>query len=160
MALLSSQTNKFDHAATLRALDRIDELRVKFACNLPYVEPVEAHALLEAGVAMLIDVRCAAERQFGGYVPQSVHVPWALDASFVPNRGFLKSLAKHAHSEDALLFLCRSGQRAELAAHAARCAGFFRSFIVQSGFDGDLNSAQQRGTLNGWRFHNLPWIEG
>ena len=50
------------------------------ANGLPYpggISPPAAWALVSSGQAVLVDVRSNEERVFVGYVPGSVHVPWA-----------------------------------------------------------------------------------
>jgi hypothetical protein len=32
-------------------------------------------------------------------------------------------------------------------------------FNVLEGFEGDLDDNYQRGRLNGWRTHGLPWVQ-
>ena len=58
-----------------------------------------------------------------------------------------------------MLLLCRSGKRSALAAEAATKAGLAHVFNVQEGFEGDADDHRQRGHFNGWRFHNLPWVQ-
>ena len=57
------------------------------------------------------------------------------------------------------LLLCRSGKRSALAAEAATKAGAPFVFNVLEGFEGDLDENYQRGRLNGWRTHGLPWVQ-
>jgi hypothetical protein len=41
----------------------------------------------------------------------------------------------------------------------ARDAGYAQAFNVLEGFEGQRNHAQQRGFIDGWRRHGLPWIQ-
>jgi rhodanese-related sulfurtransferase len=124
------------------------------------VAPVDAWALVQAGKASLVDVRTVEERKFVGYVPESVHVAWATGTSLTRNPRFVRELEAKVGGKDAvILLLCRSGNRSAQAADAAAKAGFTHVYNVLEGFEGDLNDAQRRGTSNGWRFHDLPWIQ-
>jgi rhodanese-related sulfurtransferase len=130
------------------------------AAGLPYaggVAPADAWALVKAGGALLVDVRTAEERVFVGHVPDSLHVPWATGTSLTRNPRFARELEAKTGKEAVVLLLCRSGNRSALAAEAAAKAGFTQVYNVLEGFEGDLDDAGQRGALNGWRRHGLPW---
>jgi rhodanese-related sulfurtransferase len=133
------------------------------AQGLPYagaVSPAEAWALAASGRAVLVDVRSPEERAFVGYVPGSVHVPWASGTALTRNPRFARELeAKLGGKDKVALLLCRSGKRSALAAAAAAQAGLVLAFGVLEGFEGDLDDRQQRGQLNGWRKHGLPWVQ-
>ncbi|MDR2331320.1 MAG: rhodanese-like domain-containing protein, partial [Comamonas sp.] len=68
-------------------------------------------------------------------------------------------LATHGGKDAVALLLCRSGKRSVLAAQAAEAAGFRHVFNVQEGFEGELDAQQQRGHGDGWRYHQLPWVQ-
>lgn len=123
------------------------------------VSPRDAWALFSSGEAVLVDVRTAEERKFVGYVPDSVHVPWATGTSLTRNPRFVRELEAKTGKDAVILLLCRSGNRSALAADAAAKAGFTQVFNVLEGFEGDLNDGQHRGTLNGWRYLGLPWVQ-
>jgi rhodanese-related sulfurtransferase len=130
------------------------------AAGLPYagdITPKQAWQLFCEGHAQLVDVRSAAERQFVGFVPCSIHVPWATGRPLTRNPNFLHELETSVGKDQTVLLLCRSGKRSALAAEAATLAGFHHAFNVLEGFEGDLNNQAQRGHVNGWRFHALPW---
>ncbi|WP_454725315.1 MULTISPECIES: rhodanese-like domain-containing protein [Cupriavidus] len=130
--------------------------------GLPYagrVTPQQAWALFSAGEAVLVDVRTAEERKFVGYVPDSVHVPWATGTSLTRNPRFVRELEAKTGKDAVVLLLCRSGNRSALAAEAAAKAGLANVFNVLEGFEGDLDERQRRGRSGGWRFHDLPWVQ-
>lgn len=133
------------------------------AQGLPYagsVAPVDAWALVQAGQAVLVDVRSAEERTFVGQVPGSLHVAWATGTSLQRNPRFVRELeAKVRDKDEVVLLLCRSGKRSALAAEAAARAGFAHAYNVLEGFEGELDAQQQRGHHDGWRFHGLPWTQ-
>ena len=127
------------------------------------VTPAQAWQLLQAGDAVLVDVRSAEERKFVGHVPGSVHVPWATGTALTRNPRFVRELgaklAPQGGKEAVALLLCRSGKRSVLAAQAAAAAGFAHVFNVLEGFEGEIDAAQQRGGSDGWRFRQLPWVQ-
>jgi rhodanese-related sulfurtransferase len=134
------------------------------AAGLPYaggVPPAVAWRLLGAQSVQLVDVRTFEERKFVGHVPGSVHVPWATGTSLTRNPRFVRELeAKLVGGKDAVvLLLCRSGKRSALAAEAATKAGFASVFNVLEGFEGEIDAQQHRGSSDGWRFHQLPWVQ-
>jgi rhodanese-related sulfurtransferase len=132
---------------------------------LPYfgaVTPSEAHALLRTMPnAELIDVRTRAEWDYVGRVPGSILIEWNTYPDGMRNPGFLDELRRAVTDPDApVLFFCRSGQRSDGAARAARAAGYSKAFNVLEGFEGDKDAAGQRGHLGGWRKAGLPWVQG
>jgi rhodanese-related sulfurtransferase len=133
------------------------------ANGLPYaggITPTDAWALVSSGQAVLVDVRSNEERVFVGYVPDSLHVPWATGTALMRNPRFARELeAKVGGRDKAVLLLCRSGKRSALAAEAFTKAGAPLAFNVLEGFEGDLDDNQQRGHLNGWRQRGLPWVQ-
>ncbi len=130
--------------------------------ELPYagaVTPLEAWALQSAGAATIVDVRTRAEWKFVGRVPGVPLVEWQrLDEAGL-NPGFLEQLAEVVGRGEAVLFLCRSAVRSDLAAEHAAQAGYERAYNVLEGFEGDLDADQRRGTRGGWRHAGLPWIQ-
>ena len=73
------------------------------------VTPQAAWALFSSGQAVLVDVRTAEERAFVGYVPDSVHVPWATGTSLTRNPRFVRELESKTGKDKTILLLCRSG---------------------------------------------------
>lgn len=135
------------------------------------VVPAEAWAMLKSDPeARLIDVRSSAEWSFVG-VPdlasvgrKTVLVAWATFPGMVRNPDFVneleRQLAAVGHRRGApLLFLCRSGARSRAAAIAATEAGLGPAYNVAEGFEGDLDKAQHRASLGGWKRAGLPWAQ-
>ncbi len=130
--------------------------------GLPYaggLPPAQAWALVQAGQAILVDVRSAEERKFVGHVPGSVHVPWATGTSLTRNPRFARELEAKVGKNAVVLLLCRSGKRSVQAAQAAAQAGMLNVFNVLEGFEGEPDAQQQRGHFDGWRFRGLPWVQ-
>lgn len=122
------------------------------------VTPQEAWRLMRCEHVPLVDVRTAAEYKFVGRVPGSTHVEWR-GADAQPATTFVQALREKANAEQPLLLLCRSGVRSDAAARVAAAAGFKRVYNVLEGFEGQIDAAQQRGRIDGWRRHGLPWVQ-
>ena len=121
------------------------------------LSPIDAWQLIQQQHAILIDVRTNEERKFVGYIPQSLHIPWATGTAFNRNPRFLKELESKVSKDQIILLICRSGRRSSLAAVAAFNAGFKHIYNVLEGFEGDIDANGQRGKLGGWRHAGLPW---
>ena len=143
-------------ASLQAARDAAREAQAPFAGE---VHPRDAWALVHGGEAILVDVRSAEERYFVGYVPGSLHVPWATGTTLTRNPRFVAQLEEALDKNAVLLLLCRSGKRSALAATAATQSGFASAFNVLEGFEGELDTCGKRGRVDGWRFHGLPWVQ-
>jgi len=157
---LSAQdaTSQPDELDTLLAAAR-ERARAE---GLPFaggVTPTEAWELASAGYAVLVDVRTNEERKFVGHVPDTLHVAWMTGTAMTRNPRFVKELEAKVRKDAVVLFLCRSGKRSAAAAEAASKAGFANAFNILEGFEGDLDADTRRGSLGGWRYHALPWIQ-
>jgi len=135
------------------------------AMNLPYAGallPLEVHTLMQnVPGAKLIDVRTQAEWDYVGHVPESVLIEWNTYPSGQRNPRFVEQLqARVARTEAPVMFLCRSGARSHHAAVAATQAGYPNSYNVLEGFEGEKDPHGHRGTVGGWRFAGLPWVQG
>lgn len=138
------------------------------------VTPGEAYNLLERTPgAVLADVRTRAEWAYVGLPDLTgiggrlVTVEWISFPAMRPNPAFTAELVEACGGDlpDRLFFICRSGARsmaaAGLVAAAAADAGRpVRCTNVAEGFEGDLDAAGHRGTVNGWKVAGLPWRQG
>lgn len=133
--------------------------------ELPYLgalTPTEAWSLLnEDESAVLIDVRTDAEMDWVGYVSfspdRSLHVEWNDYPDGVRNPDFMTQIAARVEPHQTILFLCRSGARSHHAAVLAAKNGYTKAINVLEGFEGDKDECHRRSSINGWRFHGLPW---
>jgi rhodanese-related sulfurtransferase len=110
----------------------------------------------QSGIAVLVDVRSDAEREWVGYVPGAVSVAWKQWPGMVMNTAFDESLGAAVASGKKVVFLCRSGVRSVAAARRATELGL-EAYNILEGFEGDPDANAQRGHQGGWRFHGLPW---
>lgn len=121
------------------------------------VSPQDAWALFQDRQVVIVDVRTHEERKFVGYVPDTIHIPWATGTAFNRNPRFAKELETKVGKDKVILLLCRSGKRSAAAASVAYNTGFPSVYNIDQGFEGDLDETAHRGSFNGWRHHHLPW---
>ena len=115
-------------------------------------------ASIKDGRVRLVDVRTAPEVRYVGCVPGALQAEWHGSDPEQVDR-FLRDLKAVAQPDETVLLLCRSGVRSHHAARVARDAGYRDVFNVLEGFEGQRNHSQQRGFIDGWRSHGLPWIQ-
>ena len=140
-----------------RAKDRAAELDLPYAGALT---PAEAWTVLQnAPGARIVDVRTRAEWDWVGRIPGAVEIEWQGYPAGQPNPDFLAQLKRQIDTESLVMFICRSGVRSHNAACLASEAGFSACYNVLEGFEGEIDAQQHRGGGDGWRFHNLPWVQ-
>jgi sulfur dioxygenase len=122
------------------------------------VTPTLAHTWLQAGDAVLVDVRTDAEREWVGFVPGAVAVAWKQWPGMAMNPDFDAALRAAVPAGKKVLLLCRSGVRSVAAAKRATELGL-EAYNILEGFEGDADAAAHRGTRSGWRYHGLPWAQ-
>ena len=130
------------------------------------ISPPQAWEILQEDKnAVLLDVRSRMEFDYVGHVPNSVFVSlkeppaWESDGDFVNKvKDALQVYRPGQEAEDiAVLALCRSGARSMAAAEELTSSGFKNVMNVAEGFEGDKDDQNHRNSINGWRFHGLPW---
>lgn len=131
--------------------------------NLPYegaLYPDEAYEILQSAPgARLVDVRCRAELDWVGHIPNAVEIEWLSYPGMKANPNFSAALQQQVDKEALVLFICRSGARSNAATIAATQAGYPDSYNILEGFEGDKDANEHRNTTNGWRKAGLPWIQ-
>jgi sulfur dioxygenase len=120
------------------------------------VSPALAWDWVQAGEAVLVDVRTDAEREWVGFVPGAVPAAWKQWPGMALNPQFDSTVQQAAAGGKKLVLLCRSGVRSIAAAQRATQLGL-TAYNILEGFEGDPNTQAQRGHLGGWRHHGLPW---
>lgn len=131
------------------------------------ISPKEAWDILEKDPkAVLVDVRTHAEWAYVGLpdvsgVGKELHmISWILFPKGEVNTEFTDDLEDQVPDKDAtVLFLCRSGVRSIAAAEAATAAGYGKAYNILTGFEGDKDGDQHRGTVGGWKVEGLPWVQ-
>lgn len=139
--------------------------------SVTQITPKDAFELLKNDQnSVLIDVRTFEEFNFVGFVNSSsfnnrmVLLPWLLapamneNPEFAPNlENSLKKLFGDQSQDAKALFICRTGGRSNSAANYAENLGYKNCYNVVAGFEGELDSKEQRGNVNGWKASDLPW---
>ena len=133
------------------------------------LSPKDAWAWLQAEQArrqasgqdgpLFVDVRMEIESLYVGRPPGVENIPWYEDPDLTPDpQRVAAAVEQEAGSRDRpVLLICRSGKRTLDAGQALEAAGFTDVAHVVHGFEGDLNDAFKRSSLNGWRHDGLPW---
>lgn len=111
---------------------------------------------VQAGEAVLVDVRTDAEREWVGFVPGAVPVAWKQWPGMAMNPGFDQAIQAAAAGDKPLVLLCRSGVRSIAAAKRATELGL-TAYNILEGFEGDPDTQAHRNRKGGWRHQGLPW---
>ncbi|MGH8475739.1 MAG: rhodanese-like domain-containing protein [Methylococcales bacterium] len=123
------------------------------------LNPLEAWRFIQHNPSsVLVDVRTEMEYSYVGHPCGAVHIAWKELPAFTVNPNFVLDVQKQVPEKATpVLLLCRSGQRSLAAANGLHEAGYTNLVNINEGFEGPLDANKHRGTLGGWRFHNLPW---
>jgi len=120
------------------------------------VFPELAWQWVQAGEAILVDVRSDAERSWVGFVPEAKALAWKQWPAMEINPVFDTEIQALAKAGQKLVLLCRSGVRSVAAAQRAQQLGV-EAYNILEGFEGDPDAHAHRGVLGGWRKRGLPW---
>lgn len=123
------------------------------------ITPQLAWSWVQAGEAVLVDVRTDAEREWVGFVPGSVALAWKQWPGMAINPDFDAGLRAAVAADQKAVLLCRSGVRSIAAARRATELGL-EAYNILEGFEGDPDELAHRGRKGGWRYHGLPWRQG
>lgn len=131
------------------------------------ISPQRAWELLkEEPGALLIDVRSMLEFEYVGHPVGAVNIPWKEFPGWRVRPDFARMVRQVLESRQEinaeieslpLLLICRSGRRSLEAGEELVRQGFRNVYNIGEGFDGVRDAANHRSTINGWRYHNLPW---
>ncbi|MBF0620517.1 MAG: rhodanese-like domain-containing protein [Magnetococcales bacterium] len=122
--------------------------------------PQQAHAFLEENKeAAFIDIRMELEHFFVGHPPRVENISWQDYPDFEINEDFLKEISNVAKKDKPIVLICRSGHRSIDAGNFLLENGFTLVYNVLEGFEGDRDEHHHRSSINGWRFHGLPWVQ-
>ncbi len=129
------------------------------------LNPVQAWEMIQhTANAVLIDVRSRMEFEYVGHPVGAINIVWKEPPDWRVNPDFSAQFEKVLAEElqrppqdTTILTICRSGKRSREAAENLAEHGFTNLFNIAEGFEGERDGNKHRGTLNGWRFHGLPW---
>ena len=136
---------------------------------MKHLSPQEAWAWLQAETErrqaagleapLFVDVRMEIESLYVGRPPGVENIPWYEYPDLTPDPARFAAAVEAEAGDKArpVLLICRSGKRTLDAGQALEASGFKDVAHVVHGFEGDLDAAFKRSTLNGWRFEDLPW---
>jgi rhodanese-related sulfurtransferase len=127
-------------------------------------------ALSREPKAVLVDVRTTAEWNYVGLPDlttigkQPLRIEWQSFPSGQVNPKFAEAvdaeLKKSSASQDVpVFFICRSGARSASAAAAMTAIGYTNGYNVSDGFEGQRDEGGHRGTIEGWKAADLPWVQ-
>ncbi|CAN7213307.1 rhodanese-like domain-containing protein [Acidovorax sp. LjRoot74] len=120
------------------------------------ITPQQAWQWVQAGQAVLVDVRSDAEREWVGRVPGTAAVAWKQWPGMAMNADFDAQMRAAVPAGTPAVLLCRSGVRSIAAARRATELGL-TAYNILEGFEGDPDAEGHRSQRGGWRFHGLPW---
>jgi len=126
------------------------------------LNPKEAFQFLqEHPNAVFIDVRSNMEYLFVGHPAGAIHIPWIDEPDWQVNPQFVKQVRQAmlggVGGAAPVVLICRSGVRSLDAGKVLVAAGIPEVYNVSEGFEGHLDEHHHRSTVDGWRFHGLPW---
>jgi len=134
------------------------------------ISPMQAFELLRADKStVLLDVRSRFEYEYVGHPEPAINVAWQEVPEWKVDPGFVCKVREALEAlpgrvvppeQMSILAMCRSGKRSMAAAICLTENGFGSVINIIGGFEGDLDASGQRGNLNGWRYHRLPWRQG
>ena len=120
------------------------------------IPPTLAWAWVQAGQAVLVDVRTDAEREWVGFVPGAQPLAWKQWPGMALNGAFDAGIQALGADGKKLVLLCRSGVRSIAAAQRATELGLV-AYNILEGFEGNVNADVHRGQTEGWKYRGLPW---
>jgi len=141
-----------------------------------YLSAPEAFKLKSegGGKVLLIDIRTKGEFMFLGTptvtdqnIPyMEIDDPASWDKknnryTMSPNSDFVGAVTALAARQnvaktDAIILICRSGDRSSRGANLLQEAGYTKVYSVVDGFEGDMGKDGRRD-VNGWKNADLPW---
>lgn len=123
------------------------------------VTPELACRWWQAGVAVLVDIRTDAERDWVGFIPGAVNIEWKHWPGMQVRAEFDEDLRAKVPAGSRLVMLCRSGIRSVASSKRATELGY-EAYNILEGFQGDPDPQGHRDTVGGWRVRGLPWRQG
>ncbi len=104
---------------------------------------------------LFIDARMEIESLYVRRPLGAENIPWC---EYPDLARFAAAVEAEAGTKERpVLLICCSGKRTLDAGLALEATGFRALTDVLHGFEGDLNNAFKRSSLNGWRYDQLPW---
>ena len=128
---------------------------------------MSAHKFLNQNSdALLVDVRCEIEYEYIGHPVDAINIVWKkypgweINETFAAEVDLAVSNQGQSAKKTPILLICRSGARSRDAAECLYEHHYLEVYNVEEGFEGDKNNEARRSSVNGWRCHGLPWVQG
>ena len=125
--------------------------------------PPQAYEELTANDrAVLVDCRTRAEWVYVGIpdlsdIGKQVILESITDESGQPNANFISSIDAIADPDTPIYVICKIGGRSANACHLLEASGYSQVCNILEGFEGCVDQKGHRSSVDGWKFHNLPW---
>lgn len=113
--------------------------------------------------SFLLDVRTEAEWDFVGTpvvnAARYIQISFMEYPGMLVNNDFILEFNKKftGNKQSNIFCLCRSGARSHKVAEILELQGFTAVYNLIDGFEGEVDSNQQRSNVSGWKFNGLPW---
>ena len=112
--------------------------------------------------AVLVDCRTRAEWVYVGIpdlsdIGKQVILESITDESGQPNANFISSIGAIADPDTPIYVICKIGGRSANACHLLEASGYSQVCNILEGFEGCVDQKGHRSSVDGWKFHNLPW---
>lgn len=123
--------------------------------------PEQAYRFLQDNPeSLFVDVRSEAGHLFVGRPAGAILIEWIDSTTWEINPDFVTHVKRAAgNTGRPLVLICRSGRRSAEAGRVLENEGFSEVYNVLHGFEGELDDRHHRGTINGWRHDDLPWVQ-
>ncbi len=134
-------------------------LKRDFGARILFVDIRSRPEILLEGVARGVEAHVPFMQPEPGWPvdARSGQAAMTFDPRFLARMDEALAAAKLRHG-DAVVLLCRSGERSRLAAELMREHGYLQVFAVRDGFEGRLVDDEQGGHREGgWKQAGLPW---
>ena len=120
--------------------------------------------LTDDDAAILVDCRSPAEWHFTGVpdlstIGKKVVLAAIADEGGRPNPHFVDEVKAIATADSPVFVICRVGGRSANACRMLAEAGCSSLVNVSEGFEGRTDESGHRNSVEGWRFHGLPWSQ-
>ena len=112
--------------------------------------------------AVLVDCRTRAEWVYVGIpdlsdIGKQVILESITDESGQPNANFISNIGAIVDPDTPIYVICKIGGRSANACHLLEASGYSQVCNILEGFEGCVDQKGHRSSVDGWKFHNLPW---
>ena len=125
--------------------------------------PLQAYEeLITNDRAILVDCRTRAEWIYVGIpdlsdIGRQVVLESITDEAGQPNANFISRIGAIAGPDTPIYVICKIGGRSANACHLLEASGYSQVCNILEGFEGCADQQRHRSSVDGWKFHKLPW---